>query len=426
MKRFSHRLLASIVLVGIVLSAPFWVPAIQALAAQTAFAAPLAANPNDSSLFYMFDAGYFTGDDTQTVVASPQVFAWSVNHEGAHWSVETGFLMGSLLDAEGGRIFITEQRNVEHESLTGLVYAADSTYPPGETWPVFLTVLDSNTGKVLSRDSLLDLQVDQNGYYLYPLGVNGNRLYLSNYSSFRNLLIYDLETGTANYDFWNLCEQGYVMQTLYLPEVDSVAALCDQGLTLTDMQTGEQRSVKIPQMGSEEFETGNGLFVANGTLHVIDTNGGTMYTVNPSSMQLSTVIDYHANLQEREADIWERALAWIGEQIAGSASAKRWMALTAVSPDGRWLAVDGGIASGNTFQRVLLVDLQGRQDTQVFKLGGSPSRLAFGANGDLLVVFEGYANGTSARGALLDLSTGESAPVTIGIRGWLQNLIAGG
>ncbi len=418
MKRFSGKLILAASLVAALLSLPFWAPVLQAMAAEEA--APASANPfSAGSTFYLFDSGYYTGETLQTVHNAPQVVAWS-GGEAPEWTTETGFIMGSLVDEANGRILITEQRNASVDSLQGLTYQADSTYPPSKTWPVYLTVLDAETGEVTSREQLEGLSVGPTGYYLHPVGVDGDVVYLANYDSFRNLHSYDLSTKTVGEQYWDLCESGYMMDALLLTEPTRAAVLCDQGLTITDVTTGEQQTGKIPQLGSEEYETGNGLFVADSELYVVDSNGGVMLTVDTETMTLSEIVDYRSGAEEVQGSMLEQALAWLGEQIAGSAQAKRWMAITSVSADERWLAIDGGLGpAGN--REILVVDLDGEQATRSFKLEGTPSRLAFGDDGNLLVIFEG--SGSLSRGALLHIDSGETMTVRLPFNGWLENLI---
>ena len=422
MKRFSGKLVLAAALVAAVLSLPFWMPALQSAAAEPVMAADVDANPfSPGSTFYLFDSGYFTGESLQTVHNAPQVVTW-VGGDDAEWTTETGFIMGSLVDAEGGRILVTEQRNTTVDSLQGLSYPADSTYPPSETWPVYLTVLDTETGEVLSRERVPDLSVGPTGYYLHPVGVDGDVVYLSNYDTIRNLHSYNLSTKTVGEQYWDICERGYIMDSLLLTEPTRVAALCDQGLTITDMTTGEQHSVKIPQLGSLEYETGNGMFVANDQLYVVDSNGGVMLTVDSETLQLSKIIDYRASIEEAKSNIIDQVFTWLGEQIVGSAQAKRWMAITSVSADERWLAIDGGMLSPVGIREILVVDLHGEDATRSFELDGSPSRMAFGDDGNLLVVFEGSGSLTSA--VLLHVDSGETMTVNLPFNGWLQNLIA--
>jgi hypothetical protein len=419
MKRFPGKLILAVGVVLAILSVPFWIPSLQAMAAEQPASD---ANPFETaSSYYIFDSGYFTGETLQTVQSAPQVFAWS-GGDSADWSAETGFIMGSLLDEEGGRIFVTEQRNVNVDSLAGFAYPADSTYPPSDTWPVYLSVLDAETGEVTYHQRLDDLAVGPTGYYLHPIGVEGDVVYLVNYDAIRNLHSYDMSTNTAGEEFWDVCPAGYMMETIFLSEPARVAALCDQGVTITDITTGEQQTVKVPQLGPGEYETGNGMFVANGELYVVDSNGGVMLTVDTETMQLSKIIDYRASLAKEESNLLGDALAWLSDQIAGRAQAKRWMAITSVSADERWLAIDGGIFGPAGIRDILVVDLHGEQATRAYKLGGSPAQLAFGADGNLLAVFESGAMRKND-GVLLHIDSGETMAINVPANGWLENLI---
>ena len=119
MKNLPRRVPAAILFVSLILSAPLWLPSLQALAAPTA---GVNLNPFEyASAFYILDAGWTSGSLTQQVLAVPQVLAWTPGQKEAAWAAETGFIYGGFRDAETGRIYITEQRNTRR---WGMVFKA--------------------------------------------------------------------------------------------------------------------------------------------------------------------------------------------------------------------------------------------------------------------------------------------------------------
>lgn len=438
MNTSTRRTVAAIALVLLVLSAPLWVPTLQTLAAQN-------SKPGEGgSAFYVLDAGWTTKSLTQTVLAVPQVLAWSPSQEDPLWITETGFIYGGFRDAETRQIFITEQRNLDHESLQGVTFKGES-YTIRSGWLLHLTTLDEKTGKVSSRTAL-DLPAyaqAAGGYSFHPIGISGDTLYLMNYASRDNLLAYDLTAKDLTGDSWSLCENGYLMQAGFLPAAidlkiagnassSRVAAFCvdystgmQSWVTLTNLQTREQSSLELPQLGKEDYQTGNGMFTANGSVYAIDTDAGVLVEINLDNMQIVQTSHYRDGLAQGQSSWLDEVLSWIGNQIAIPAAAKRWTAMTAVSPDGRWLAVDGGFsASQGSSQELLIIDLQSLKATQSFELRQTPSQIIFGSDGQLLALFEKRTLARDIEGVLLNIETGEQQTISVPTHGWIYGVMS--
>lgn len=424
--KFSRKFVIASLLVVALLSTPLWLPSIQAAAASKPSGQ---ANPfTDSSVFYIFDAGRINGSLTQRVVAVPQVLAWSADPAAATWSVETGLIYGGFRDAQAGRIYLTELRSATSESLLNAQFPAGDMSVPNAEWPLSLTVLNERTGEVLSRSALDGMPVKTpDSYSLQPVGVAGEILYMMNYSQVDNLFAYNLTTGQFEEESWSICEHGYVMMAKFLPTPARVAALCGNSISVTNVESGEQASLDVPVLGEEEWETGNGLVLGpNGSLYLIDSDAGVLSEIDLERMEIARSVHYAEGLAEQSSNFFDEAVTWIADQFLGSASAKRWTALTALSPDGRWLVVDGGFgASEGAPRNLVLIDMQTLQATQSIALKQTPSQIAFGEDGNLLVIFEKQRSTTPADALLIQLASGEQMELKVATNGWIQNLIAG-
>jgi hypothetical protein len=430
MKNFIPRLIVAATLVLLLFSSPLWFPNLQALAAPDSHTDP---NPfADTPSFYILDNGWTAGSLTQKVLAVPQVFSWSTGDETANWIAETGFIYGGFHDLATGNIYITEQRNKDHESLLNVSFAGDVLYASSSDWGMYLTMLNGESGEVLSRVALTIPARDASGASLHPIGINGNTLFLMNYAAGRNLFAYDLNRQQVDEQTWSLCEEGYLIKAKFMLEPIRIAALClgrDNGsgatVTLTNLETDEQSSIVLPILGKEEYQTGNGMFIANGSLFAIDSEVGVLVKIDMDTMEIVQTSNYRDALAQQKSNWMEDVLVWLGNQIVSPAAAKRFMSITAVSPDGRWLAVDGGaFADNGASNQVLLVDLQTLQATQSFDLGRSPLQLEFATNTSLLVLFDKPGRTVATPGVLLDLSTGNQQEVAIPTHGWVHSILA--
>lgn len=429
MKNLITRLVIAATSVFLLLSSPLWFPNLQA------FAAPVSnPDPNpfaETSDFYVLDNGWTAGSLNQKVLAVPQVFSWSPGEEQANWVSETGFIYGGLRDPETGNIYITEQRNKNYESLLNISFAGDVLYASSSDWGMYLTTLNGESGEVLNRVALDIPAQDASGASIRPIGISGDTLYLMNYARTKNMFAYDLNKQQMAEVNWSLCEKGYLVKAEFISEPVRVAALClghDNGsgaaVTVTNLDTDEQNSIELPILGKEEYQTGNGMFIANGSLYAIDSEVGVIVQIDMDTMQIVQTSNYRDSLVQQKSSWTDNLFAWVADQIVSSASAKRFMSITAVSPDGRWLAVDGGaFADNGASNQVLLVDLQTLQATQAFDLEKSPLQMEFAGNESLLVFFDKPGKTLATPGVLLNLNTANQQAIAIPTNGWVQSIL---
>ena len=210
MNKSLRNLLIAGLLVAALFSIPLWTP--ELLAKNVIAPESLGNSENlfsESDPIILLDAGWITGNNTQRVLAVPQVMAWDVGQAEALWVTETGFLFGAISDPENQLIYVTEQRSVEKESLLDMTFEADMLYQPNNRiWEVYLTTINQQTGEVVDRQSLADLPVHTyEGADLYPIGLDGKMLYLMNYAAKNNLFAYDLKTHQFGTETWSMCER---------------------------------------------------------------------------------------------------------------------------------------------------------------------------------------------------------------------------
>jgi hypothetical protein len=429
MKNLVSRLLIAVTLVLLLFTSPLWFPSLQAMAAPSLNTGqnPTAETPD----FYILDNGWTAGSLTQQVLAVPQIFSFSLGEEQANWAAETGFIYGGFRDPATGSIYITEQRNKNYESLLNVTFAGDALFASSGDWGMYLTMLNGESGEVINRAALDIPAQDASGAAIHPIGISGNMLYLMNYARTKNLLAFDLNIHQVAEESWSLCEKGYLVKAEFISEPSRVAALClghDNGsgaaVTLTNLETNEQNSIVLPILGKEEYQTGNGMFVANGSLFAIDSEVGVLVEIDMDSMQIVQSSNYRDALVQQKTSWLDDLVAWFENQFVQSAAAKRFMSITAVSPDGRWLAVDGGsFADDGASNQVLLVDLETLQATRSFDLGKSPLQIEFATDMSLLVLFDKGGRTTPTPGVLLDLNTGQQQPISVPTHGWVQSLL---
>jgi len=429
MKNLPRRVPAAILFVSLILSAPLWLPSLQALAAPTA---GVNLNPFEyASAFYILDAGWTSGSLTQQVLAVPQVLAWTPGQKEAAWAAETGFIYGGFRDAETGRIYITEQRNTNYESLLNVTFAGDVLYANNSDWFMHLTTLDGDSGEVMDR-TMIDMPAQNaRGSALQPIGVSGKTLYLMNFAYGENLFAFDLVSQKLSEQSWSLCEHGYLVEAELISAPTRVAALCvghssgtASAVTLTNLESNEQSSLKIPVLGTEEYQTSNGIFVANNALFAIDSEAGILVGIDMDTMQIAETSNYREGLAQQQSSWPDNLIGWLGEQIVRPAAAKRWMALTAVSPDGHWVIIDGGVSGGyEASKELLLVDLKTLKAVRSFELGKSPVQIEFGSDGNLLVMFNKRNVTSDTPGVLLDVATGEQQTVALPTHGWIRGIM---
>ena len=284
----------------------------------------------------------------------------------------------------------------------------------------------------MDRQLLVDLPVHTyEGADLYPIGLDGEMLYLMNYAAKNNLFAYDLKTHQFGTETWSMCEKGYAMKVVFDEEFTSVIALCanyetapQSGVTVTKLNSGEQRSLELAPLGEEDYQTGNGLVLGSAnTVYVVDTDAGAFAKLDLQTTQIVQTVNYGDTLQE--SSLCQRLLTWLIEMGAHPAHAKRWMAVSALSPDGRWLAVDGGIGLNSGVNvSLILIDLQTLQGSQKVELNGTPSQMLFSDDGSLLVFFEKSSMASPMAGVVYDLVSETQTSFRIPMHGWLRGVVA--
>jgi len=200
-------------------------------------------------------------------------------------------------------------------------------------------------------------------------------------------------------------------------------------VTLTSLSSGESRSVEIPTLGEQDYETGNTLVVTPaGEVYVIDTDAGVAIEINMLTMQLAEPNHYMANLPSQESSLQQQVADWLLRLGAQPAHAKRWMGLSAISPDGRWLALDSGVgnmAANSSKPGIVILDARTMQATQLIEIGSMPSALAFSENDQLLVFFEKNSSRALLRGVQIDIESGAKSNLSFQIHGWLAGVLLG-
>ncbi|MEX1071650.1 MAG: hypothetical protein WEC37_03400 [Anaerolineales bacterium] len=422
MNKWTRLALAAAALLLIFFSAPFWLPSALAV-----FAGEV--EPDQSSLgvtsdqaIFIIDSGWLTGQTTQRVLAAPQLLAWSADQAEPVWASQTGFSYGGFHDAASARIFLIEQRNVNHESLLDLTIGEQSLYPPTAEWPLYLAVVDADNGDVISRTRL-----EQKFIYTYsngigrPIAVKGNTLYFVTYGALNNLIAYDLSSAEFTGETWDLCETSYPMQVSFSESLNGMATLCmdystgmEASLTFTPLDGEGQTSIDIPVLGEEEYMSGNGLLLgANGMAYVLDTDARAIVEVDLVSMEITRTVNYVENLQA-QSSLGETFVTWLLEQSAQTAHAKRWMSMSTISPDGHWLAVDGGMgANYGTARNVFVIDLHTLQATQELELPATPTSLIFGQDNLLYAFLDKRSMAVGTRVIAFDLSTGTQSEFAV-------------
>ncbi|MGH2583116.1 MAG: hypothetical protein ACRDFQ_09515, partial [Anaerolineales bacterium] len=326
----SMRVLAGAVsLIVLLLTLPFWLPATRSLASE------IAPDAQDSvstvGPIFIWDSGWVTGSTTQRVLEMPQLMAYS-NTNQLDWAIETGFPFGSFYDKVSNRLFIIEQRGIEEKIEKGITFNSERLYPPTEKWPLFLTILDARNGKQIGTNQLDAPFVNwANNSIGRPVALREDLLYIMTYGAGTNLLIFDLAQKAFLDEGARLCEVGYPTQVQYSEDLESTVTLCtdfssgiENALTVTSLIDGSQRSLEIPQFGNEEYMSGNAMALGqNNMAYVLDTEAQMIAEVDLQKMAITRQVAYSKNL-EQETNFAERALAWLLEQSASPASAKRW------------------------------------------------------------------------------------------------------
>jgi hypothetical protein len=411
MNKWIRLVFAALALLIVFFSMPFWLPGAVASIGGEIQAKPV--NPAvGSSPILLTDTGWMTGTTTMRVQSAPQMIAWLPGQAEPAWATETGFSYGGFYDSASGRLFLIEQRNADVTTLLDLDIPERVLYPPNAQWPLFLTELDVETGSVVSTVQLdTDFVYSPNGGIGRPVALVGETLYIMKYGSINNLTAFDLNTQEFGEESRELCDNSYPMHVSFVSELNAFVTLCmdyttgmDSSLVLTPLN-GEQIVLDLPLLGDEEYMSGNGLVVVGATAYVIDSDARGITEVDLVSMSTVRSVNYIENLSA-ESNLGEQFVAWLLDQSAGVAHAKRWFAMPALSPDGRTLVVDSGMGlSGGQADSVYVIDLEMLQATQELELKGYPTSMTFGQDG-LLYVFLQTASHHPVKVQAIDIASG--------------------
>jgi hypothetical protein len=435
-------------------SLPLWLPGLQAAGSPQAAAPegdaaelagaesselavePAAALPEhlraSAPPLLVLDYGEVNGGDTaQTIVSAPHVFVWEPAQSQAAWSSAIGFPLGAVYSEGTGLVYLTEQHQVDGEEIVGLTVEYSDLQPPSQEWPIFFTVLDASNGEIVDSRALPPSPgKGRDSQMLYPVAVQDQTLYLSNYQMRANLVAFDLVAGEFAPEAWSSCEHGYPAQIHFVEELGAVLSLCmdySTGLkslvTLTPLNGDAQRSIEFEPLGEEDYTTGNGLVLGpDGRAYLVDSDAGAIVEIDVDSMRVLRTAYYQEAVQPSG---WIQHLhAWLLELAASPARAKRWLAEPAISPDGRSLAVDGGLSElGGATRSVWLVDLESLQASQEIELSGSPHTIRFASNEMLYVLLQNEGSSSSNDLVVYDLAGDQAYNFSFETRGWLSELM---
>lgn len=390
---------------------------------------PAAYSGSDDAVFLVVDRGHFSGQAEVLVMAAPQLLAWQPGSDVPLWATEAGFVLDVYADEAGGRLFVLEQRKAGENSLQDLRYMPGDTDPPSEEWPLVLTQVDPEDGRALAQHTLDIVRLPTGVFYsaaMRVLAVNGDEVYLYSFIEGDRLFTYDLKQRAYGEQTWVLCEgNAFPVEVHYNPVASEVYGLChayysgmQAWVTGTSLADGSQWRVDIPALGEEEYMVGNGLvFTLDGRLLALDTDAGALVEIDTETHTLGAVVQYRTEESAQAAPWWAQVF---GVREAG---AKRWFAFTALSPDGRWLAVDDGIREGDAL-RFWLIDLANMEAAAVeFKVTGYPLAAMFDAANVLWVMTEKGSSTSGSPVTRFDPASGEQAVLYAALGSWPSDFV---
>ncbi len=373
--------------------------------------------------FLVQDVGRFSGQTNVRILDLPQLLLWQPASSYPVWAAYTGIPSGLMMDSENGRAYVLDQTKVGVADLRDITFRYDDPYPPSSEWPLSLTVLDLSDGSVLSRAELPRAPIYGNGGSLIPFGVSDGLLYFYHSSLGQNLAAFDFESGQFLETTWRLCESGgYPMTPILSPDGAHVYVLCTNFstglvtyLAALDLSAGVLTRVDMP----EEFESEDGWIGGNGlalspdgsTLYVVDSDLGLVAEVNAASLRITRTLSYLP--KPKDASLFESILARLGDLFVRSAAAKRYWALTAVSPDGRWLAVDSSYMNEQEKPAVWVFDLQTFQVARQIELAERANVLAFDNGGTLYALLQKVFDSKDSTIVVVNLATGVQTSVEV-------------
>jgi hypothetical protein len=453
MSKTTRITIFALILLAVLFSLPFWLPkalaAVQVSKEPAAEAAaildvsniangsaPVIASPllaQSTDPVFVWDGGVYVGSNVQTMDTPPQVMAWVPSTGAPLWAHETGFSYGGLYDAASGRIYLMEQRNANSQSLEG-VQIPNSGISPSPEWPLFLTVLDAASGETLSATQVSGRFFNSaTSGAARPLALRSSNLYLMNYGAIDNLAIYDLETNTLSEEKWDLCADGYPTQVHVSADSNSVISLCIDystsemagSISQLSLADGSVRSLELGVLGEESYMGGNGLVLSNGDLaYALDSDAMVILEINLQTMQIVRKANYADELAAFQPSLGERFTAWLLRQAATPAAAKRMFAVTAVSPDGKTLAVSGPMGDSYSTRSIYLIDLESLQARRELKTAATPAALLFRGNEVLLSFYERSGFNNPLGGVVFDLKSEAYDAISLPINGYLNEILA--
>lgn len=412
MPTVTRTTLAAILILLVFLSLPFWLPGAVAARQLTPDRTPTldlsvdepddnphasfpeltgaALNLENLPAMTLIDAGWVRGASTaQERIHPPAVLRWQPLHSSPDWRVETGHVWDAYQDGQG-RLYLAEQ---------------DS-----------LIVLDRESSRVIR-----EYEIDQmatggpNAGHPFPIGRDGDRLYLRNYAAGKNLFVFDLESGTLFDESYSVCEYGRPFESRYLSRERSVVTFCldfstgIQGyLTKLMLGDGEQISVQIPSLGTEEYMAGNGFALAGDLLaYVVDSDAGSLVEIDLETMSVQRQARYLP--ASKAGNGLASFVARLIDLGAAPAHAKRWMSYPAVSPDGRYMVVDGGfLANDGRNSTSWLIDLERLEPIRRIELPRTPVRFQFASESLVYVLLE-TQHAEQSQVLAYDIESGSSA-----------------
>ncbi|TAK13213.1 MAG: hypothetical protein EPO32_06180 [Anaerolineae bacterium] len=391
---------------------------------------PAAYSGIDEAVFLVVDRGHFSGQAEVLVMAAPQLLAWQPGSDFPRWTTEAGFVLDVYADEAGGRLFVLDQRKAGEDSLQDLRYSPGDTDPPSEEWPLVLTQMDAEDGRVLSQHTLDIASLPTGVFYsaaMRVLAVNGDEVLMYSYTEGDRLFSYDLKQRAYGEQTWMLCEgNAFPVEVHYNADAGEVYALChayysgmQAWVTGTSLTDGSQWHLDIPALGAEDYMVGNGLvYTLDGRLLVLDTDAGVLVQVDVTAGSLGEIVHYRPEQEASAAPWWQRLFG------VRTATAKRWFAFTALSPDGRWLAVDDGIREGDAL-RFWLVDLANMETATAVqvKVTGYPLSAMFDDANVLWIMTEKGSSTSGSPVTRFDPASGEQTVLYAALGSWPSDFV---
>jgi len=208
--------------------------------------------------------------------------------------------------------------------------------------------------------------------------------------------VYDLDRGTAN----RLTGEGKSLNVTWTPDGKRLVFNWSRsGQTNLYWQAADGSS-PMEQLTTSDYSHSPGSFSPDGaTLAFLELHPDTIWDIHLLDLRSHRITPF---LNSRAYEFYQE-----------------------FSPDGRWLAVDGGFsASQGSSQELLIIDLQSLKATQSFELRQTPSQIIFGSDGQLLALFEKRTLARDIEGVLLNIETGEQQTISVPTHGWIYGVMS--